>query len=768
MQPTTAHNTPSGRWTTLFAAVAIALMGITSAALAQVLLPDNDAHLVLNGDSDDLSDPTVTNQLGNRVASAGDFNGDGLDDVIVTDPSDEHATGRGSAYIYFGGASGVLFDPDATADVVLRGFGQFPSAVASAGDFNGDGLSDVVVGWAVDSRITSAAGSALVFFGRQQASQLVLDANDADIVITGRLNGNLGTSVDGLGDYDGDGLADIVISEFAHQTGSVCDTRAYVVFGRPTASQIVLDAAAESDVVIQSGVCNTGFGLSASSAGDFDGDGLGDVIVGAFSTPGGGAAYIFYGGRSGMIDEAESQADVVLEGEISGQGGNVQFGLSVASAGDMNGDGLGDVVVGDNFYFAGAGAGGAFVFFGGHTGVVSSTDADLIVGMSGDATAGDLAELGRSVASAGDFNDDGLSDVIVGAAGVQCEGCTDLAGAAYIFFGPRTGVFSDPEVDADVVFHGQDVLDVFGRSVATAGDFDGDGASDVVIGATGDDNTPGTNSGAAYVFRGSPGAADGEPPVVRDAGTDPRRVLVGDELLLFATVDDSLTGGSVIQSASYTIGGITSPMTPADGLFDSEIEKVVATVTPGEAGLVEICVAGTDAAGNTSDPECLTLEVSEPGDGFVTGGGFVLPPDIVCSWSDACDAADGKVSFGFVVKSKRKSSVPRGNLQLNFQHGGFRFHARTFEWLLTDDARASFQGSGRINGEGDYGFRVELLDAGRHCEHREHRAADGRDRLRIRIWERTSGAIVFDTEPGHTLDAEPTTPLAGGQIVIHR
>ena len=143
-----------------------------------------------------------------------------------------------------------------------------------------------------------------------------------------------------------------------------------------------LRADAGADVILDGQNSNDRFGYSVSSAGDFNGDGIDDVIVGAWADDNNslntsGSAFIFFGGITGT-KRADADADVILDGQNSGD----QFGISVASAGDFNGDGKGDVIVGayqdDNS--SGNGSGRAFIFFGGITGTkVADADADVIL-----------------------------------------------------------------------------------------------------------------------------------------------------------------------------------------------------------------------------------------------------------------------------------------------------------------------------------------------------------------------------------------------------
>jgi hypothetical protein len=841
---------------------------------AETLTADAEADVILNGDNDNDRDPTLTNTFGRSVASAGDFNGDGWDDVIVADPSDTNPfRNGGTAYIFFGGQAGTISDPDSSADVVLRGQGTFANSVASAGDFNGDGYGDVIIGWAVNSSNGPASGSALIYFGQNYTTQQILDANnDANVVINGRDNNQLGLSVASAGDFNGDGLDDVIIGGGDHAVGGVCGNSVYLFFGADYSTQQVFSAEVAADVVLNAQACNNGFGRSVATAGDFDGDGLDDVIVGAFVDDAGfpyngiGSAFIYFGGQTGTISDPDSNADVVLNGE-GGALGFGQFGWSVASAGDFNGDGFDDVVVGDQHYtldtFSFLGPGGAFVFFGGQTGTLVASDADLIVSAPGISD-----QLGYSVASAGDFDGDGLADVIIGSPGVSCEDCDPINGNAYIYFGGRTGVFDDPETSADVVLLGQDLEDFFGRSVASAGDFDGDGLDDVIVGAPGDNNVAQLVSGAAFVFFGSGSVSDSTPPVVSDVLAAPNPVDAGAPTLLSATGDDGASGGSTIISASYSVdGGAPVAMDPADGAFDSaredvtatlvfddpgayevcvtvteeafntsdpqciivevlqpdleapvvsgiladpnpaaveapvtvtatvddtstgdsEIVEVVLTVDGGDpiamdakdgafdsaleaatatlaftqAGVYELCVAATDAAGNTSAAECVLLAVFDPDGGFVTGGGFIDSPAGACTLDEDCAEATGKANFGFVSKYKKGAEVPTGSTQFNFSAGGLNFHSESYQWLVVAGARAKYKGIGRVNGADGYGFTLTAIDAALT-------PSTEVDRFRIKIWKLDNDEeVIYDNERGADENSDPTTDLTGGQIVIH-
>jgi len=288
--------------------------------------------------------------FGCSVATAGDVNGDGYADIIVgAYQSGTAANPSGRAYIYFGGPRA-----DERPDVTLTGEAAgdaFGYAVAGAGDVNRDGYADVVVGAYENSARGAGAGRAYVFYGGPRP-----DATP-DAILSGEAAGDrFGISVAGAGDVNGDGYADVVVGAYQNDAGGIDAGRAYVYFGAarlPDRASVVLTGAAPGDA----------FGFSVSGAGDVNKDGFADVVVGAYHNGAGGKdagrAYVFSGGK-----DMSSSPDVVFTGEAAGDA----FGYAVGAAGDTNGDGYDDIVVGAYGNDAGGSAAGrAYVYLGGAT-----------------------------------------------------------------------------------------------------------------------------------------------------------------------------------------------------------------------------------------------------------------------------------------------------------------------------------------------------------------------------------------------------------------
>jgi len=387
-----------------------------------------------------------------------DPNGDGLADLAVGAPGANGSAG--AAYVYFSTGAGGL---SATANPLISSGGTFGYAVSSAGDVNGDGFADVVVG-ARD--LNGGAGSAFVYFG---SSAGISASPNVTIPGPGTSNAAFGGAAASAGDVNRDGYADIIVG--AYGAGGNAGA-AYLYLGGPNGTSTTPVAPA-----ISGPAANSYLGLSVASAGDVNGDGYGDVIIGATGVSANGSAYIYLGGPGGLV----TTSPTVIAGPAS------NFGYSVWGADDVNGDGYGDVVVGA--MEANSAAGAAYVYLGG-SGGVGTTAMPALLGPGGA-----NGFFGCAVSGAGDVNGDGYADLVVGAFEV-----TTGDGAAYVYFGGGSGlsITPTPITNPNPVAGGGGF---FGFAVAGPGDINGDGYADVAIGA--DEN--GGGIGSAYIFNGKLG-----------------------------------------------------------------------------------------------------------------------------------------------------------------------------------------------------------------------------------------------------------------------
>jgi YVTN family beta-propeller protein len=254
--------------------------------------------------------------------------------------------------------------------------------------------------------------------------------------------------------------------------------------------------------------------------------------------------------------------------------------------------------------------------------------------------------------------------------------------------------------------------------------------------------------------------SDDEPPIASNLLADPNPAEINTSIAITAKIDDSTTGNSNIISAAYTVDGVAPVgMAAVDAAFDSPTEDVTASRTFTAAGVHTICVTGDDAVPLTSNEICVLLAVYDPSAGFVTGGGWIDSP----AGAYVLDPVlFGKATFGFVSKYKKGQSTPDGNTQFQFHAAGMKFKSVSYDWLVIAGKRAQYKGVGTINGAGNYGFMLFGIDG-------DLPGGDGIDKFRIKIWdEDNSDAVVYDNEIGVPDDADATTEISRGSIVIHK
>ena len=529
----------------------------------------------------------AVDQSGYSVSSAGDVNGDGYDDLIIgangANPNGEFNAGE--TYIVYGGASapgtnGVLdlSGLDGTNGFTLTGIDRFDNSgtsVSSAGDVNGDGYDDLIIGAAFRASPNGDiyAGETYVVYGG--ASALGTDGVLALSSLNGTngfiLNGidardNSGWSVSSAGDVNGDGYDDLIIGARLADPNGDDSGETYIVYGGASAPGTegmldlsVLDGTNGFTLIgIDAGDQS---GSSVSSAGDVNGDGYDDLIIGARVADGyAGETYVIYGGASapgGVLDLSSLNGTngFILTGIDAGD----SSGVSVSSAGDVNGDGYDDLIIGAAFRASPNGdiyAGETYVVYGGASapGTDGMLDLSSLNGTNGFILNGiDVRDYsGWSVSSAGDINGDGYDDLIIGAFRADPNG-NDNAGETYVIYGgasaPGTGGMLDlSALDGSNGFTltGIDAFDYSGRSVSSAGDVNGDGYDDLIIGADGADPNGDSGAGETYIVYGGATGTESLTPVTAQgmAAADNFTGNAGDDNFTEIATNDVVRGGA--------------------------------------------------------------------------------------------------------------------------------------------------------------------------------------------------------------------------------
>ncbi|HRB33528.1 MAG TPA: integrin alpha [Nitrosomonas sp.] len=437
------------------------------------------------------------------VSNAGDVNGDGFDDIVVD--GKRGASLYDPSYVIFGKNTpfSATFDPS-----TLNGNNGFQlihdvygaNRTTTAGDFNGDGFDDLLVAG------TTYSDSASIFFGKgtgfsstESLSTAVQDKNTSISIVGLGSNNNNTISVSRAGDINGDHIDDIILGyagDGFYQAGS-----SYVIFGKSnfTSNTIDLGTLNGTNGFWLQGIDGINgkddLGSSLSGAGDVNGDGYDDLIVGARgggnNPTNGGSSYVVFGKASGFNAKLEMN---LLDGtngfRLDGVSAFDFAGHSVSNAGDVNGDGFADILIGaPGTDINGDNSGSSYVVFGKASGFGAVVDLGSLNGSNGFAIDGldGNDQLGKSVSNAGDVNGDGYGDILIGAPGTDHNG--SYSGSVYVVFGKSTGFSATLDLanlasNAGFRIDGSAAGNYMGFSVTSvsgAGDINGDGFDDLMV-----------------------------------------------------------------------------------------------------------------------------------------------------------------------------------------------------------------------------------------------------------------------------------------------
>jgi hypothetical protein len=649
------------------------------------------------------ADVTITgNDYFGGVMAVGDFNADGRVDLAVG--AWYYSSESGQVFIFYN--DGSIPTTSATADATITGeagsrLGFYMSGTLVAGDFNADGKTDLAVG---GYKASSIAGRVYIFYN---GSITTKNASAADVIITGQASSYLGYSL-AAGDLNADGKIDLIAGgpEYASGTG-----RAYIFyadgtndFGTATCSgsPAACDAANADVIITGEGVVQY-FGATFTS-GDFNGDGRTDLAVGAyFYSTNTGRTYIFYNGS--ITTKNASAADVILTGEAT----NNYFGSALA-AGDLNGDGKTDLVVGAYGYSGSRGR--AYIY----------TLNDPVI--TGETTNNSF---GTSLVS-GDFNADGKIDLAVGASGYSTN-----TGRVYIFY--QDGTIPSTAASADVIITGEATGNYFGQFL-TAGDLNADGKADLAVGAAGaakvyifynDGSIPTTAATADVIISGSSiGSSDMS---IGDLNSD------GKADLLATAFDYSSNGRAYLfysdgtnnfGSATCTGSAPTAcSASNADIIVDGTGGKRIGTIAIGDVnadGRVDMLLGGTN--GTAGEVYILYNDGSSFGTAACTTACSVTNADVIIAGENNGDIfgtviavgdmnADGHIDF---VVSASQYSSNTGRIYI-FYNDGVSFGttvcttgclATNADVIITGGATANKFGRGMIIGDFNADGKVDL------------------------------------------------------------
>lgn len=672
---------------------------------------------------------------GTAVGTVSDLNGNGLDEIVIGADGGGVGLGvtggqgdsPGEAYLVFtdqlaaldlanaqpaGTTDGRidLGDLDGTTGYVFEGTGQLANAglsVSDAGDIDNDGTPDLIIGapFAGPSGSTGA-GRSYVVFGDRLADLDAVNGTDGVIELailetaTGQadhgfaINGidglagsysadQAGYAVSGPGDVTGDGIDDLLVgARFAESGGQIQSGETYVIAGRDSTNQ---PPGLQCSLAINGIGQDDRSGWSVSAAGDVNGDGLGDVIIGApladstgagAPLTDGGQAYVVFGDAGWTPGDAIDLA--TLDGTngfvIDGGGPGDQLGHAVSGIGDVNGDGLDDVLVGaPRSDPSNPEAGESYVVHGSTAAFPAAIPVSTLDGTNGFAIEGTGTgdSSGHAVAGAGDLNDDGTADLAVGIPGADPSGAG--SGQGYALYGSAAGFparvpalpLAPPMTPTPgLLLDGAAAGDDAGVALAPVGDVNGDGDTDLLIGAPGAD-AGGTGRGATYLVFGEGG-------LVNQAGLDLGALDGTQGYILRGILDGDTSGYSVAGGGdvdgdgvpdmligapgaagtageAYLVRGGAANLATLDGNGDGVIELgnldgttgyVLTGIDPSDRAGLSVSIAGDLDGGGQAD-----LLIGAPRAGGGMGESYVVFGETLATLDAADTSMDGEIDL---------------------------------------------------------------------------------------------------------------------------
>lgn len=482
---------------------------------AQTVIPAVLQDAFIQSNTGGMGPLDANDYFGVSLAHIGDLNGDGIEDMAVgAHADDDGGTDRGAVYICFMNTDGTIASYQKISDTqggftgVLNNADNFGVSVAGIGDLDRDGAQDIAVAAFRDDDGGTNRGALYILFMNTDGtvkSHQKISSTEGDF--TGAI-GNadyFANDVGNAGDVNGDGIIDLVVTHYQDDDGGTNRGAIWVLFmgrdGKVDGQQKISDTQGGFTATLDNGDY---FGIAADGIDDLDADGVPDLIVGAFYDDDGGtntgASYILFLNSDGTV-KSHSKITGEFNGKEKVWSIDTRASLEVAWAGDVNRDGIPDVLIGAYYAFQNH-RGAYYILCMNRDGSVQSYRR-ISEGYGWDNTAlGSSAFFGRSLTYMGDLNDDGYEDY---AAGLNWSGGR---GAVYVHFMDSTAVYANqPGVVYDWTkvsdlyggFTGSlDADDEFGYSMASIGDFTGNGVEDLVVGAYSDDDG-GTNRGAVYL-----------------------------------------------------------------------------------------------------------------------------------------------------------------------------------------------------------------------------------------------------------------------------